>query len=1189
MLMVGAIILMYTFTLLLIVLPGVKKSTEYLEEKNGKEALNKVQLITKNMQANLENFQKMALHYNETELQDLTSVFWSLVQAKYEQSRQKNIGSILKARGDELFKDVTIFYEKNKKRMSTEELKQAIINYVNIFRYDQGSGYFFIHEKTTVVEHPLYPEFKGKDFAHIKDRNGVYFVQEFYNICKQKGSGILNYQWKHAKTKAIEDKVAYVFTFEPFDWIIGTSASINELQENLKNEVIYLANKMRYDQNNYFFINGYDYKVIAHPYIKQGTDFSEVRDSRGNLIVPPMIRVARAQGEGFTRYWWPKDPDQTKTFEKLTFSKNFPEWQMVISTGIYIDNIQNEINKRKSQLVTQLRNIVNKVTIGKNGYLYVIDNQGTIIIHPNKTLEGKNAKNFINPDTGENIFDELAHAGQTRQPMYYKWNKPADPNHYIYDKISWVEYIPKLQWYIVSSAYTDELQEISRQLKNKILFLGLSILLLSFLVSYIFFRKLLKPVTTLSSLASRVTRGDYSARSHLESNDEIGALAHEFNTMVDTIENNIHRLDQKTAEKTKEIEEQNLIFETLFYESSDGILLIQDGKFVDCNKSAYQMLNYRSKKELITLHPSEISPAMQPDGRNSQEKADEVMKTTLEKGTNRFEWVHLCKDGRKTFLEVVLTRVVIRDDLLIHVVWRDINDKKTAERHLQKTVNEFSAVMGAIDYGILFMDDQLQARIVNKACRDMWQLPDDFIARHPTMRELIELNRYNNLYPVSDDEFDQYMDQRVAEVRKGPIAPKAFKRKDGMILQYQCIVLPDDWRMLTYFDITQLKNTQDQLARAQKMETIGMMAGGVAHDLNNILSGIVSYPELLLLQLPKSSKLRKPLEAIQESGERAATVVADLLTVARGVASIREAHDINVLIQEYLHSPEYEKLISLHPDVHCMECLEATQAIISCSPVHIKKTIMNLVANAIEAIETTGEVKISTSNLIITSTENRKNTVPPGCYVVLTIQDNGPGISDNDVTHIFEPFYSKKEMGRSGTGLGLTVVWNTVEDHGGKIRVESSEKGTCFTLYLPRSTEDITHDEAQKETMDTSRGEHILVVDDEPLLRDIASHTLRNLGYKITAVSSGEEALEFIEKNPVDLLVLDMLMEPGINGRQTYEKILQLYPEQKAIIASGFSENDDVKATMKLGARGFIKKPYSIDQLGQVVREALQD
>ena len=389
-------------------------------------------------------------------------------------------------------------------------------------------------------------------------------------------------------------------------------------------------------------------------------------------------------------------------------------------------------------------------------------------------------------------------------------------------------------------------------------------------------------------------------------------------------------------------------------------------------------------------------------------------------------------------------------------------------------------------------------------------------------------------------------------------------------------------------DRTEMKKLGKQLQRAQKMEAIGLMAGGVAHDLNNILAGIVGYPELMLMQLAQDSELREPLLAIKESGKRAATVVADLLTVARGVASAKAPHDIHGILEEYLNSPEYKELSKIHPKVHLTTQLDAATPIIFCSPVHIKKVIMNLVANAFEATENSENVSILTKYQYICSKNAPAPDMMPGDYVVLKIQDHGNGIAKKDLEHIFEPFYTRKVMGRSGTGLGLAVVWNTVHDHDGRIFIESNTKGTLFQVYFPVTQEKETdQNEITAETKNSTSNEHILVVDDEPQLRDIATRMLQTLGYRVDSVSSGEEAIDFIKENKVDLIVLDMQMDPGMNGRRTYENILSINPAQKAVIASGFSESDDVKAALKSGAGKFIKKPYSIETLGQGVKETL--
>ncbi len=384
------------------------------------------------------------------------------------------------------------------------------------------------------------------------------------------------------------------------------------------------------------------------------------------------------------------------------------------------------------------------------------------------------------------------------------------------------------------------------------------------------------------------------------------------------------------------------------------------------------------------------------------------------------------------------------------------------------------------------------------------------------------------------------------------------------------------------------KNVKEKLRKSEKMEAIGLMAGGVAHDLNNILSGIVSYPELMLLGLPPSSELRGPLETIHESGKRAASVVADLLTVARGVASKKGSHDANVLLREYLDSPEYKELTSLYPGVVCVEKLDAEYPIIVCSPMHIKKTIMNLITNAAEAVGNDGRILVSTCNQQGNEVEKSKVDLDHGNYLVITVEDNGPGIADKDLDHIFEPFYTKKIMGQSGTGLGLAIVWNAVQDLNGRIFVESSAEGTSFQLYIPVSDEEyLLQDKSDNAENFTGNNERILVVDDEPQLIDIASQILRVCGYRVDSVCSGELAIDFVKENPVDLIVLDMVMGPGLNGLQTYREIVTLYPKQKAIIASGYSQNNDVEAALKLGAGGFIKKPYTMNELSQVVKETL--
>lgn len=381
-----------------------------------------------------------------------------------------------------------------------------------------------------------------------------------------------------------------------------------------------------------------------------------------------------------------------------------------------------------------------------------------------------------------------------------------------------------------------------------------------------------------------------------------------------------------------------------------------------------------------------------------------------------------------------------------------------------------------------------------------------------------------------------------------------------------------------------------RLQRAEKMEALGTLAGGVAHDLNNILSGIVGYPDLLLMEMPEESPMRAGILTIKKSGEKAAAIVQDLLYLARRAVPDKRAVNLNDIVQEYLKSPEYQKLHYYHPEVKTLTRLEAQPLPISGSPMHLSKAFMNLVSNAAEAMPHGGTIEVATANTYVDRPFRGYDSVEEGEYVVLEVRDNGIGIAPENIERIFEPFYTKKTMGRSGTGLGMAVVWGTVKDHHGYIDVQSAEgRGTTFKLYLPvtrTAVAEINRSYNLEEYL--GQGESILVVDDMPEQRQIATMMLEKLGYTVSTAASGAKAVDWVVENPVDLVVLDMIMDPGIDGLETYQQIKNIHPDQKVVIASGFSETDRVKAAIELGVSEYVRKPYSLEKIGLSVRRALQ-
>lgn len=384
-----------------------------------------------------------------------------------------------------------------------------------------------------------------------------------------------------------------------------------------------------------------------------------------------------------------------------------------------------------------------------------------------------------------------------------------------------------------------------------------------------------------------------------------------------------------------------------------------------------------------------------------------------------------------------------------------------------------------------------------------------------------------------------------------------------------------------------------------KMEALAQLAGGVAHDLNNILSGVVSYPDLLLARMNTDDPFREALETIRDSGIRAASVVQDLLSVTRPVPRSAVPVCMNTIVTDYLKSPEGLSLFLDNPRVRVELVLDPDLPYIEAAPVDMTKVLMNLVINSIDAIDAQAEQRSQGLIKITTRLEKIDESTRPllelDDYVVLSVADNGPGMDVEEQQRIFEPYYSSKKLGRSGTGLGLTTVWNVVEASNGGVFVDSSPQGTEFELFLPavaprssivpsQSSPETT---GKNELLNSAAGQRVLVVDDEESQQRLLGTMLQSLGYHTTAASSGEEAIRLLEAYSYDLMILDMAMPPGMNGIETFMKVLQLHPNQKAIMSSGLLEVEEVRRIKELGISAILTKPYKLSQLAQVVQMEL--
>ena len=443
---------------------------------------------------------------------------------------------------------------------------------------------------------------------------------------------------------------------------------------------------------------------------------------------------------------------------------------------------------------------------------------------------------------------------------------------------------------------------------------------------------------------------------------------------------------------------------------------------------------------------------------------------------------------------------------------------------------------------------------------------------------------------IHPEDRDTVMERYTKKI-KGEYVPHSYsfrmmtKSGDAISMELSSIMITWEGRPATLNflrDITQQKKLEEQLLHARKMEAIGTLAGGVAHDFNNILMGILGYTSLILIHTEKADPHYEKLKRIEQQVESGAELTKQLLGFARGGKYEVKPADFNEMIKQSSEMfGRTKKEITIHrklsPGLYRVEV----------DRVQIEQVLLNIFVNAWHAMPSGGDLYLETRNITLDEKFGGLYDVKPGSYVRLAVTDTGVGMDEATQGRIFEPFFTTKELGR-GSGLGLASAYGIIRNHGGLINVYSEKgHGTTFTIYLPASEKDVITDEKPAEKM-IKGGETILLVDDEEVNIDAVGGLLETLGYKVLIAQTGQDAIELYRKNQkkIHLVILDMIM-PVMSGSETFERLKEINPDIKVILSSGYSINGQAAEILERGCKGFIQKPFNVHELSLKIREVL--
>lgn len=796
------------------------------------------------------------------------------------------------------------------------------------------------------------------------------------------------------------------------------------------------------------------------------------------------------------------------------------------------------------------------VDVGHGGYITLVDSKGKIIYDRNTQLV-MSRSTF----SGFDRVSTLLKSGEKRAELLDKNGRAILTNFYR---------LPKLNWTVIVSQPLREAYRPIHKLAFLMFLIVAGITIISFFGIYFMAGSISRPIKFLTDRIGGMQIEQIEESIPVQTEDEIGGLTRAFNDMIANL---------KT--KTLALQNSEKRFRDLFELAPEGICITSfEGEIISFNENFQKIFKYPA----VELKKMNIKDLYFDPEKDRPVLIEELKRNDLK----NYELLLIDAMKDKLHASLSLTLIEYEDRECIETIMRDVTEEKRREREILYLKSYLGNIIESMPSMLIAIDADGRVTQWNQAAVETVGVD----AAETCGQKLWDIVPY----------FGKYVNE-IEEIIKTR-TPKTFHRElliNGGEKYYDITLFPlvtngTEGIAIRADDITEVDKKEQQLRQSQKMELVGTLAGGLAHDFNNVLGGIIGTLSLIKFKMQKEhyvkeEELKVYLDTMEKAGQRATDMVQQLLAVSRKQELSFAPTDLNLTIRHVMEICEnsFDKSIELKPSY-----LEE-RAVVNADSTQIEQVLLNLCVNAYHAMSIMREEGERWGGRLTVSLEEitagkRFCAIHPEAekinYWMLSVGDTGVGMNPPQIDKIFDPFFTTKE-GREGTGLGLAMVYNIVRQHKGFIDVYSEEgTGTTFNVYLPvLEKADMPEEKFEEDKIPKGEG-LILVVDDEEIMRQTAKAVLEECGYEVILAKDGEEGVKvFKERNgEIQAVLLDMVM-PKMSGKETFIEMKEFDPDLKVLLTSGFKQDERVEDVLKLGVNDFIQKPYTLEKLARKIKE----